>query len=210
LDFGSKGVIGTAVASSVAATAIGLAVADAASPSAGDIELVRSGLLWGAVGGSLALLAFGDSNVSQTAALRGIALSMDAGFLVGLALAKNFEVSRNRVLIVDAGALGGGMTGLGIAWLAFYEPYGSNEEALAAGALLGMLSGITIAAIATRGLDPHSDRIPIAGTRSTVPALLARDQDGRWRPGTPGPTPVFDGTGRRLVGATFNAIGGSF
>jgi hypothetical protein len=28
--------------------------------------------------------------------------------------------------------------------------------------------------------------------------------------GTPGPVPVLDGTGTRLIGATFNAVGGLF
>ena len=47
LDFSDKGVVGTAVATSIAATSIGVLVANAKSPSAGDIEVVRSGLLWG-------------------------------------------------------------------------------------------------------------------------------------------------------------------
>ena len=47
--FSDKGVVGATVATSIAATSIGVLVADAKSPSAGDIELVRSGLLWGAM-----------------------------------------------------------------------------------------------------------------------------------------------------------------
>jgi hypothetical protein len=44
----------------------------------------------------------------------------------------------------------------------------------------------------------------------SVAALFGRDEHGRWGWGTPGPTPVLDGTGRRIVGATFNALAGSF
>ena len=47
LDLSNKGVVGAAVATSVAATSVGVLVASEKSPSAGDIELVRSGLLWG-------------------------------------------------------------------------------------------------------------------------------------------------------------------
>ena len=49
-----------------------------------------------------------------------------------------------------------------------------------------------------------------ADAAPSVPAILARAADGRWSIGTPGPVPVFDGTGSRLVGATFNALGGQF
>ena len=57
LDLSDKGVVGAAVATSVAATSIGVLVASEKSPSAGDIEVVRSGLLWGTVGGALATFA---------------------------------------------------------------------------------------------------------------------------------------------------------
>ena len=53
LDFSDKGDRGRAVATSIAAASIGVLVADAKSPSAGDIEVVRSSLLWGTVGGFL-------------------------------------------------------------------------------------------------------------------------------------------------------------
>jgi hypothetical protein len=204
LDFSSKGVVGTAVATSVAATSIGVLVADAKSPSAGDIELVRSGLLWGTVGGLLATFVIAP-DASSTNALKAVAASMDLGFLAGVGLASSFDVSRNRMLIIDAGALSGGLFGLGIAWLAA----GSNGNArgLAGAGLAGMLAGIGVAAWATRNLDAHDDTI--AATPS-VPAMLARDASGRWRYGTPGAVPVFDGTGSRLVGATFNAVGGLF
>jgi hypothetical protein len=68
-----------------------------------------------------------------------------------------------------------------------------------------MLAGIGVAAFATRNLDVHDVGIAAA---PSLPAMLARDAKGRWRVGTPGAVPVFDGTGARLVGATFSAIGG--
>jgi hypothetical protein len=45
---------------------------------------------------------------------------------------------------------------------------------------------------------------------STVAALVGRDRHGDWSLGTPAATPVFDGTGHRVVGATLTALGGTF
>lgn len=204
LDFTSKGVVGTAVATSVAATSVGVLVANAKSPSAGDIEVVRSGLLWGTIGGLLATFVIAP-DASSTSALKAVAASMDLGFLAGVGLASSFDLSRNRVLIIDAGALAGGLFGLGIAWLAA----GSNGNArgLAGAGLGGMLAGIGVAAWATRDLDDQDGAVSAA---PSLPAVMARDGAGRWRIGTPRPTPVFDGTGTRLVGATFSAVGGVF
>ena len=204
LDFSDKGVVGTAVATSVAATSIGVLVATEKSPSAGDIEVVRSSLLWSTVGGALATFTIAP-HVGSTAAFKAIAASMDAGLLVGIGLAKSFELSRNRVLIIDAGALTGGLFGLGIAWLAAGTD--NSGRGLAGAALGGMLAGIGVAAFATRHLDAQD--IGIAKAPS-LPAMLARDADGRWSFGTPGALPVFDGTGARVVGATFSAVGGLF
>jgi hypothetical protein len=205
LDFGDKGVVSAAVATSVAATSVGVLVAHEKSPSAGDIELVRSGLLWGTVSGFLLTVVVAPQANTHNA-LKAVAASMDAGFLAGVALATNVTVSRNRVLIIDAGALAGGLIGGGTAWL--IAGTNNNGQGLAAAALGGVLTGITIAAFATQDLDVHD--AGIAAAAPSVPAVLARDAAGRWSVGTPGPVPVLDGTGTRLLGATFNAVGGQF
>ena len=140
--------------------------------------------------------------------MRSIALTMDASLLVGLALASTFRLSRNRVLIIDAGAIGGTLTGLAIAWLAISHPGDTDGRRGAAGGLLGLLGGIGITAYATIGLDEREDRYPSAA--AVPPGLLALDPDGRWHVGTPGPLPVLDGTGHRVVGATLTAVSGSF
>lgn len=204
LDFSSKGVVGASVATSIAATSIGVLVANTKSPSAGDIELTRSGLLWGTVAGFLTTVVIAPHAGSQ-GALKAVAASMDAGFVVGVGLANSVDVSRNRMLIIDAGALAGGLAGGGIAWL--IAGTNNSGRGLAGAALGGLVTGIAVTAWATRDLDKHDAEI---ASLPTVPALLARDAGGRWSAGTPGPVPVLDGTGTRLVGATFNAVGGSF
>jgi hypothetical protein len=210
LDMSDKGVVGATVATSIAATSVGVLVANAKSPSAGDIELVRSGLLWGTIGGFLATAAIGPSitsDISAQSVFKLAALSMDAGFVTGVALANYFNLSKNRVLLIDAGGLAGGLAGAGIAWL--IAGTDSNGQAIAGAALGGMVGGIAVAAYATRNLD-EQDAAAIVASRSSVPAVLARDRDGRWSVGSPGPVPVLDGTGHRLIGATFNAVGGEF
>jgi len=209
LDFSSKGVVGASVATSIAAASIGVLVANTKSPSAGDIEVVRSGLLWGTIGGFLTTATVGPwitDSISGQSLLKLTALSMDLGFVAGVGFANYVDLSKNRVLIIDAGGLAGGLAGGGIAWL--IAGTGSKGQAIAGAALAGMVGGLVIAAYATRGLDEH-DAAAIAAAPS-VPALLARDAGGRWTAGTPGPVPVFDGTGARMIGATFNAVGGQF
>jgi len=203
-DLNSKGVVGATVATSIAATSIGVLVANTNSPSAGDIEVVRSGLLWGTVGGFLTTFVIAPHASSQ-GALKAVAASMDAGFVAGVGLANTFDLSRNRVLIIDAGALAGGLMGGGVAWL--IAGTNNSGRGLAGAALGGMLGGIALAAYFTRDLDARD--VGIAAVPA-VPALLARAGDGRWSTGTPGPVPVFDGTGARMIGATFNAVGGQF
>ena len=120
LDLSDKGVVGATVATSIAATSIGVLVANAKSPSAGDIELVRSGLLWGTIGGVLTTAAIGPSitnDISAQSVLKLTAAAMDAGFVTGVALANYYDLSKNRVLLIDAGGFTGGLAGAGIAWL---------------------------------------------------------------------------------------------
>jgi hypothetical protein len=204
LDFSSKGIVGASVATSVAAASIGVLVANTKSPSAGDIEVVRSSLLWGTVGGFLLTFVVAP-DVSSESGLKAVAAAMDAGLLVGVGLANSFDLSRNRVLIIDAGAIAGGLATAGIAWLVAGTD--NNARGLAAAALGGMLGGIAVTAYATRDLDAQDGASAAA---PSVPAVLARDAAGRWSLGTPGPVPVFDGRGARLIGATFNAVGGQF
>jgi hypothetical protein len=68
-----------------------------------------------------------------------------------------------------------------------------------------MAGGMLLTILLTRDMDrPEDDEEP------TVAALVGRDARGRWRLGSPGAMPVFDGLGRHVVGATFTALGGAF
>jgi hypothetical protein len=205
LGLSARGVVGLSLATSVAATSVAIYVAATESPKAGDIELVRSSLLWGTTAGLLATAAFSSSNTTAESAWRAGAIAMDVALAAGIGMANSFDLSRNRVLIIDAGALGGGLVGLGVALLVS----GNNNvsgQSVAAGALGGLVAGITIAALATRGLDTPETQ----ARAPAYPALFARDADGHWSVGMPAPTPVLDTTGTRAVGASLSALGGLF
>jgi hypothetical protein len=201
LDLSAKGVVGTALATGLSASAIGLLVADKARPRQGDIEVVRSGLLWGTITGMLTMAAVNVD--SEKTFLRGTGVAMDLGFLAGLALAASFDVSRNRDLLIDAGAAGGGFLGFGITWLIEAGPNASGR-AIAGGTLAGIFAGLGTMIYLTRHMDDDDD------DHTDVAALFGRDARGNWGFGTPTATPVFDGTGHRMVGATLTALGGTF
>jgi hypothetical protein len=204
LGLSAKGVVGLSLATSVVATPIAIFVASTRRPKSGDVELVRSSLLWGTTAGLLGAAAFSSSSTSAESAWRTGAIAMDVSLAAGISLANSFDLSRNRVLIIDAGAIGGGLMGLGLAFL-----IGGNHvsgQAVAAGALGGLVAGIAIAALATHNLDANDDQ----ARAPTYPALFARDADGHWAVGMPAPTPLLDTTGTRTVGASLPALGGLF
>jgi hypothetical protein len=201
-NFAAKDVVGTSFAAGLASGAVGVVFASTMTPTQGDVEVVRSGLLWGTAVGLLGMLSVSTGETSKTI-YRGMGASMDLGFLGGLALASSFDVSRNRDLIIDAGTLGGGVAGLGVATL--LEGPNGQGSTIAAGGLVGVCAGMLLTIYLTKDMDRADDE-----DAAPVAALLGRDARGRWSWGTPGPTPVFDGLGRRVVGATFNAVGGAF
>jgi hypothetical protein len=203
LDLSHEEVAGTALVTGLVAGAAGLVVGEKLDPEQGDVEIVRSGLLWGTAAGMLGMAALSSSGSSLTTFYRGTSVVMDLSFLAGLGIAATSNVSRNRVLIIDAGTLGGLVAGGGVTWLATATPNVDGRK-LAAGALAGMTIGMLTTIYLSRHVDDDDDRGP------TVGALLGRDARGRWHLGTPDPTPVLDGLGRRIIGATFTALGGNF
>jgi hypothetical protein len=204
LAFSSTDTVTTALATGFASGAVGLVLASTLDPRQGDVEVVRSGLTWGTATGLLAMLALSPDSSSHTY-LRGAGVSMDLGFLAGLGIAASFDVSRERDLLIDAGALGGAVAGLSLVRL--FVGDASAVQATAGGALAGMYAGMATALYLTRKMPPRDDddeRGP------TVAAVWGRDARDRWGWGMPGATPVLDGLGHRVIGATFDAVAGVF
>ena len=193
----AKGVFGAALPAGLLGGAIGTLVARR-HPQQGDVELVRSGGLYGTAAAAMAALLFAPTGSSSRAIFTTLALGMDVGLGTGGILASELDVSRNRVLLVDAGTVAGLGFGLGGTWLITGSKR-SSRRALGAGGLVGLGAGMVAAILLTRAMD--DDRA--AQVLGSVPALASRHADGTWTFGALSLTPVGDMTGRRqgFVGA---------
>lgn len=167
---------------------------------------VRSGVASGAQGGSIwgsiygAMLAGIFDDDAEDSALATALIAGNAGLLAGGALAAKYDVGRDRIRLMNLGALVGGLGGLGIDLL--IQP-DDNETAIAI-PLVTSIAGLVIAARNTRDRPaPATDGAGPAMGQGTallgweegslriqapmpVPTLLPMDDvNGRptWRPG---------------------------
>jgi hypothetical protein len=204
-DDDEKVIAGSALGTGLAGGIAAIMLTRGRHPRQGDIELVRSGGLWGfATGGLIAALVQPDQS-RTTFTLMG--LGMDGGLAVGLALSQVLDIPRNRMLFIDTGALGGGLLGFAAAFLVIGSPDGDRDGRILAGsALAGLYAGMAAAAYLTRDMQP--DRQDVA----TTPALLARTPAGRWGMGRLAILPVLTphGAGTRLTGALAPLVGGAW
>jgi hypothetical protein len=200
-----KVVVGTALGTGLAAGAAATWLMTSRPARQGDIEVVRSGGLWGfATGALLAGIVQPESN-RTTFSLMGA--GMDGGLLAGVGLAHLLDVPRNRMLLIDTATLGGGLLGFAVAFLAVGEPEGGQTgRVLAASALGGLYAGMAAGIYLTRDMQPDQNE-----ARADVPALAVRGIDGRWRTGQLALIPLVgvDHRGRsRLTGALAPLVGG--
>lgn len=204
-DADEERLFGTALATGVAGGLIGV-LAARFRPAQGSVELVRSGGLWGTA--AAAMLALMSSNVSDTGAFTLLAAGMDLGLLGGGLLATRVNVSRDRMLLIDTGAVTGLLFGLGTTWL--IAGIDDNRQAVGAGGLAGLLAGIAIAVVLTQDMD--ADDAQQARAPTPVPAFITRDAKGRWRAGGPSLVPVLGppGSASPVLGATATLVGGAF
>ena len=171
-----KGVVGTALGAGVAGGAVGILVA-LQRPPQGAVEMVRSGGLYGTAAGLMGALLFASDSPSSKAIFTTLATGMDVGLVGGAALASQVAISRNRMLLIDAGTVAGLGFGLGTAWLAAGSG-GNGRHALGAGGLVGLGVGMATAILLTRRMDDRQE-----AERTSPPAasaLAARDERGRW------------------------------
>jgi hypothetical protein len=205
-DTDEKVVVGSALVTGLAGGIGGIVLTRGLHPLQGDVELVRSGGLWGfATGGLLAGIVQPETS---RAVFTMMGLGIDGGLAIGLALSQVYDLPRNRVLFMDTGALGGGLVGVAAAILAMGAPDNDNQRRVLAGsALAGMYAGMATALYLTRNmqLDRHDDR-------AAIPALITRDLNGRWRRGQLSLQPwITEGPhGPRLTGATASILGGAW
>ena len=198
-----KRVVGVALGAGLAGGAIGAVVAGYHPPQ-GGVELVRSGGLYGTGVALLAALLIAPDGASSKAIFTTVATGMDVGLAAGAILATQVPISRNRVLLVDAGTVAGAGLGLGTTWL-IAGTHGDARRALGAGGLIGMGAGMAAAILLTRGLETGHQA---AADAAPVPALATRDQAGSWRPGTLALVPVTASDNTRIIGASVPVVGG--
>jgi hypothetical protein len=202
-----KGVVGTALGAGMAGGAVGILVAMQRPPQ-GAVEMVRSGGLYGTAAALMGALLFAPDSPSSKAIFTTLATGMDVGLASGAALASQVGISRNRMLLIDAGSIAGLGFGLGGAWLVTGSG-GNGRHALGAGGLVGLGVGMAAAIFLTRGMDDRGEAETT--TPPAASALAARDERGRWSFGgfTLVPVAAPDGGPRRgLVGAVVPLVAG--
>ncbi|MBN8229527.1 hypothetical protein JYK02_18625 [Corallococcus macrosporus] len=165
LDLDGDASTGAVMAGALGFTGLGILVAELARPTAGQVSLANSGGLWSGV---VAGLILGTQDNGDTRAFFGIEQGVVGAGLITFALvSRNLDISRGRVLLIDAGGLLGGLVGLSALFLAFDDDHG---DALLVGTAVGVVAGLGTATVLTRDFDGPDD----APAVSVVPATMGR------------------------------------
>lgn len=149
----------------------------------GVSSAAQGGSTWGSIyGAMLAEILDSDDGGDDDGVLLASLLAGNAGLIAGELLGSSYDVSRARVRLINLGALGGGLVGLGIDLLA--DP--DDDEAIAI-PLLTSVAGLAIATAATRGRD----RRPEGRSGAEDGFALLGYSEGGWHVGTPMPMPTM-------------------
>lgn len=123
---------------------------------AGDVAFMNSAALYA---GTATLLGFGVFGINGFTAgnLNGLLLAAtDIGLVAGYLLSRQYPLGRGRVLVMDLGALLGGLLGSAVVLTAT-----ANGQAAAVGALLGGAGGIAAGLHITRNWDLEWAGLPV-------------------------------------------------
>ncbi len=150
------------------------------SPSVGDVTIVNSAGYWGLVATTLGLVTFATEDLTGKQVSWTILGGLDAGLVAGVLLARRSDISRGRMLIIDAGGLLGALVGVAIPVFA-----GSDNSRFYGGATLGgIAAGLAATTYFTRHWDDDTKTSSAAGL-DIGPALLPLS-DGRLAAGFAG------------------------
>lgn len=133
--------------------------------SVGDAALFNTSLVWGGMTGLLLATALDPGrDITSGVTLSGLGM----GFVGGLLLTRNFEISRTHAVLIDLGGVAGVVGGLATKSLVYPSDVNSQER-LANFALGGMAIGLVVAGVLTRNMD--EPEVPVrasVGTASDV------------------------------------------
>ncbi len=174
---------GLALLGTVAGAGLGFLGGRALHISPGAASLAGSGALWGTATGLALLGLIQPQNSDQT--FGTLLLATNLGVAIGLAVGTQMPLSRSRVLLMDLGALLGGLTlgGIGVI-VESASNSRSGLQVVSVLALLGMFGGGGLSLYFTRGMDAPS---PGAGGGS-----LFSYRDGQVGIGVPLPEAMAD------------------
>ncbi|MEN9796310.1 MAG: hypothetical protein RL653_6 [Pseudomonadota bacterium] len=124
--------------------------------AAGDVALMNSVGLYAGMTTVLTLIAAGGGQFGATAVTGVLLAATDVGLVAGYLVSRQYPLGRGRVLVMDAGALLGGLLGSSVVFLATF-----NGQAAAVGAIAGGLGGIAAGLHITRNLDLEWAGLPV-------------------------------------------------
>lgn len=174
-------------------------------PTHGQVEAARSGALWGGTAGLLIAGSWMGAGSGQGKSAV-VATGLVGGLLTGAFLASGSNISRNRMLLGDAGAL----TGLLSSVVAASALGVSKDEVLVGVGLAGMVGGLALSLSLTKQWDAQGASNPQQG--SSVSAVWERNPHGNWSAGSLTLIPRFDVVDEqtRLSGAWVPVVGGDW
>ncbi|QAT82277.1 hypothetical protein EJ065_0670 [Corallococcus coralloides] len=155
---------GAVMAGALGFTGLGLLVAEFARPTAGQVSLTNSGGLWAGVVAGLLMATQSGETQDFFIIEQGV---VGAGLLTFALVSRHLDISRGRVLLIDAGGILGGLMGLSALFLVLDDDHG---DALLVGTAVGVLAGLGTATFLTRDFDAP-DNTPAV---SVVPAAMGR------------------------------------
>jgi hypothetical protein len=165
MDLDGDEALGSVVVGALGFTGLGVLIAELANPTAGQVSLANSGGLWAGVMTGL-ILATQDSDDSSV--FFGIEQGVvGAGILTLALVSRTLDISRGRVLLIDAGGILGGLVGLSTLFLILGDDGDANP--LLVGTAVGVGVGLATTAALTRDFDA-----PDAPSVAFAPAAMGR------------------------------------
>jgi hypothetical protein len=143
-DLDGKAGAGVTIAAGLVAYGATAAATRDRAPSEGDVSLASSGGFWGFAAGALALTFLDDPSGEEVGWI--LLGGTDLGLVAGTSLARTHDVSRSRVLVVDAVGLLGALAGVAV------PAFASSDDPAFYGAatLAGITAGLGLGTYWTR------------------------------------------------------------